>query len=82
MHVVLKPFPWSPDGIRIENLTAGDSRDFGAATQGLIDEKFICESLSLDMAAGAAEVIIPDAGEPAPVTAPAPATAKSGRKTR
>ena len=37
MAKVLKSFPYSPNGYTVEILKVGDDRDFGAATQGLID---------------------------------------------
>lgn len=37
MAKVLKSFPYSPNGYTVEILKVGDDRDFGAATQGLVD---------------------------------------------
>ena len=37
MAKVLKSFPYSANGYTVEILKVGDDRDFGAATQGLID---------------------------------------------
>lgn len=41
MHVVLKPFPFSENGIKVEELAVGQKKDFGALTQGLLDAKLI-----------------------------------------
>lgn len=41
MAVVLLPFPYAGNGFTIENLNAGDVRDFGAATDGLVDAGLI-----------------------------------------
>lgn len=40
-HRVVKPFPFSGNGYAVENLNAGDERDFGAAADGLLDEGYI-----------------------------------------
>lgn len=41
MHVVVKPFPYSQNGVKVEEIAVGQKRDFGALTQGLLDAKFI-----------------------------------------
>lgn len=41
MAVVIKPFEFASDGFTIESLVTGDERDFGSATDGLVDEGFI-----------------------------------------
>ncbi len=41
MAVVIKPFDFASDGFTIESLATGDERDFGAATDGLVEEGFI-----------------------------------------
>lgn len=38
---VLKPFPWSSNGIDTEFLSVGDVREFGSATSGLEAEELI-----------------------------------------
>lgn len=47
---VVKPFPWSPDGIRVEGVNEGDEREFGAFFTGLRDFGFVRE---VQAAAGA-----------------------------
>ncbi|MCS0497868.1 hypothetical protein NVS89_22515 [Ancylobacter sp. MQZ15Z-1] len=41
MHVVSKPFPWSPDGVHIEQLQVGAERDFGELAPGLVGAGYI-----------------------------------------
>lgn len=41
MHVVVKPFPYSENGVKVEEIAVGQKRDFGALTQGLLDAKLI-----------------------------------------
>lgn len=41
MYEVLKPFAYSVDGFTHIDLNAGDVRDFGAMTAGLLAEGFI-----------------------------------------
>lgn len=62
MHVVLKPFPCSFDGITSVMLEVGDVRDFGSLAPGLVAEKYI-ES------ARAEPVIDPGRQEPRPIKA-------------
>ncbi len=40
-HIALVAFPWSPNGVDVEYLSAGDERDFGGFTQGLKDANLI-----------------------------------------
>jgi hypothetical protein len=35
-HVVVRPFPFAGNGYTLESLNAGDERDFGSATAGLL----------------------------------------------
>jgi hypothetical protein len=51
MAVALKPFPFAGDGHSVEMLKAGDERDFGALTAGLVAEGYV--------ASGAVEAIQP-----------------------
>lgn len=41
MHVVVKPFPFSENGVKVEILAAGQKRSFGSLTQGLLDAGYI-----------------------------------------
>jgi hypothetical protein len=41
MHRVVRPFPVSWDGLTLENLHAGDEREFGEMTAGLLAEGYI-----------------------------------------
>lgn len=41
MATVIKPFAYAADGFTVESLVPGDERDFGVATEGLVDEGFI-----------------------------------------
>lgn len=41
MHVVVKPFPYSENGVKVEEIAVGQKRDFGPLTQGLLDAKLI-----------------------------------------
>ncbi len=41
MATVIKPFAYAADGYTVESLVPGDERDFGVATDGLVDEGFI-----------------------------------------
>ncbi|XKM40331.1 hypothetical protein A4U53_030845 [Rhizobium ruizarguesonis] len=41
MATVIKPFAYAADGFTVESLVPGDERDFGVATDGLVDEGFI-----------------------------------------
>lgn len=41
ISVVVKSFPYSADGINSEILKPGRKLDFGRATKGLTDEKYI-----------------------------------------
>lgn len=40
-HVVVKPFPFAGNGYTVENLVAGDRRDFGSMAAGLEREGWI-----------------------------------------
>ncbi len=51
MLVVKKPFKWSPDGIKIEELEPGDRRDFGSAMAGLMSGGYIGDEMVADTAA-------------------------------
>lgn len=41
MAVVLKPFPWSPNGYDIEYLQAGAERNFGASESALAEAGYV-----------------------------------------
>lgn len=41
LAIVLVPFPYAGNGYTLESLVAGDEREFGAATDGLVAEGFI-----------------------------------------
>lgn len=41
MAIVLKPFPYSKNGIDTEQLAPGDEREFGPLTDGLVAEGFV-----------------------------------------
>lgn len=41
MHRVVRPFPVSWDGLTLVDLIAGDERDFGEMTAGLLAEGYI-----------------------------------------
>jgi len=41
MHRVVRPFPVSWDGLTLVDLHAGDERDFGDMTAGLLAEGYI-----------------------------------------
>lgn len=41
LHRVVKPFPVSWDGLTLVDLNAGDERDFGTMTDGLLREGYI-----------------------------------------
>lgn len=41
MAVVLKPFPWSPNGYDVEYLQVGAERDFGASEPSLADAGYV-----------------------------------------
>lgn len=41
MAVVIKEFPYASDGFTVERLKVGAEREFGAVTQGLVDEGYV-----------------------------------------
>lgn len=49
MHKVVRPFPYSEDGLTIVHLIAGDERDFGILTAGLVAEGYV-EAVQVDPA--------------------------------
>ena len=70
MAKALRPFPYAADGIKIEQLAAGDERDFpDDIVGGLIAEKYV-------------EPVEPAAAPENAAHAGAPDTAEAGRKPR
>lgn len=74
---VVKPFPWSPDGIRVEGVTEGEEREFGRFFTGLRDFGFVREVQAVagapetGAAAGASENKTAEGGsEPGAADAP------------
>lgn len=41
VHKVVKPFPYSEDGVTLIGLNVGDERDFGALAEGLASEGWV-----------------------------------------
>ncbi|MNL46185.1 hypothetical protein D3C87_1688720 [compost metagenome] len=41
LHRVVKPFPYSEDGLTLVDLNVGDERDFGDLTAGLLAEGWV-----------------------------------------
>lgn len=74
---VVKPFRWSPDGIRVEGVTEGEEREFGRFFTGLRDFGFVREVQAVagapetGAAAGASENKAAEGG-PEPGAADAP----------
>lgn len=65
MAIVIKPFAYAADGFTVESLVPGDERDFGVATDGLVDEGFVVDGGTVEPAIDiVAEPVEPVVEEP------------------
>lgn len=64
MAVVIVPFPFAGNGFTVEYLVAGDERDFGSATAGLVEAGLISEEVKVAAVVGA--IANAANGEPTP----------------
>jgi hypothetical protein len=74
VHKVVKPFPYSEDGITLIGLNVGDERDFGELAGGLASEGWV------EAVDGSFEPE-PIEPEPAPPPEPEPEAEKLAKKT-
>lgn len=62
--VVLKPFGWYPDGFTRDEVSPGDERDFGDATDGLKGLMMIGDVAVVPVEPAAAEPVVAVVAEP------------------
>lgn len=83
MHRVVRPFPVSWDGLTLVDLIAGDERDFGEMTAGLLAEGYIAQAdgkVSAPIAPIEAAIDFEPIETTAEVGAPEMAVIKRGRR--
>lgn len=64
MHRVVRPFPVSWDGLTLVDLNAGDERDFGEMTAGLLAEGYIEPAESVPVVDPTPEPVVEPVVEP------------------